>query len=213
MKVNREAMRLYAVTDRAWLKEGQTLASAVEDAIKGGATFIQLREKKAPYAEVKSIALELKALCAKYSVPFVIDDDVALAKEINADGVHIGQSDMELKSARMILGSDKIIGVSADTVDSALTAERRGADYIGVGAVFHTDTKTDATAVSREVIRNITGAVTIPVVAIGGIKKENTAELAGLGLDGIAVVSAIFAAEDVYSAAKELRAISDEVFK
>ena len=213
MKVNREAMRLYAVTDRAWLKEGQTLASAVEDAIKGGATFIQLREKKAPYAEVKNIALELKALCAKYSVPFVIDDDVALAKEINADGVHIGQSDMELKSARMILGSNKIIGVSADTVDSALTAERRGADYIGVGAVFHTDTKTDATAVSREVIRNITGAVTIPVVAIGGINKNNTQELAGLGLDGIAVVSAIFAAEDVYSAAKELRAISDEVFK
>ena len=213
MKVNREAMRLYAVTDRAWLKEGQTLTSAVEDAIKGGATFIQLREKNAPYAEVKSIALELKSLCAKYSVPFVIDDDVALAKEIDADGVHIGQSDMELKSARMILGSDKIIGVSADTVDSALTAERRGADYIGVGAVFHTDTKTDATAVSREVIRNITGAVTIPVVAIGGIKKDNTPELAGLGLDGIAVVSAIFAAEDVYSAAKELRAISDEVFK
>ena len=213
MRVKKEAMRLYAVTDRAWLKEGQTLKDEVENAIKGGATFIQLREKNAPYMEVRALALELKELCARYKVPFVIDDDVALAKEVDADGVHIGQSDMELKSARMILGSEKIIGVSADTVDTALAAERRGADYIGVGAVFHTDTKTDATAVSREVIRNITGAVTIPVVAIGGIKKDNVRELGGLGLDGIAVVSAIFAADDVYTAAKELRNISDEVFK
>ena len=128
MRVEKEAMRLYAVTDRTWLKPGQTLADAVEDAIKGGATFIQLREKEAAYREVKDLALELKRVCKEYGIPFVIDDDVALAREVDADGVHIGQSDMELKSARMLLGSEKIIGVSANTVDAALTAERRGAD-------------------------------------------------------------------------------------
>ncbi len=212
MKIKRSSMRLYAVTDRAWLKEGQTLPQAVEEAIKGGATFIQLREKGTAYRDFKALALEIKDICSRYSVPFVINDDVALAKEVDADGVHVGQSDMEVKNARAVLGKDKIIGVSAATVDAALTAERRGADYIGVGAVFHTDTKSDAKSVSREEIRRITGAVTIPVVAIGGISKSNVKELKGLSLDGVAVVSAIFAQSDIYSAAKELKALSDEVF-
>jgi thiamine-phosphate pyrophosphorylase len=212
MHLEKKKMRLYAITDRAWLKEGQTLEAEVEKAIKGGATFIQLREKGAAYEELKSLALKVQAVCKKYNVPFVINDDVNLAMEINADGVHIGQTDMEVRNARAILGKDKIIGVTANTVEAALAAERRGADYLGVGAVFHTDTKSDAKPVSREVLYNITGAVTIPVVAIGGIKKENLAELSGLNLDGAAVVSAIFAQEDVELAARQLRTIADEVF-
>ncbi len=212
MKVDKASMCLYAVTDRAWLKEGQTLPWAVEEALKGGATFIQLREKDTPYNEFKELALEIKEICRKYKVPFVINDNVELAKEINADGVHVGQSDMEVQKARELLGNDKIIGVSAATLESALSAESCGADYIGVGAVFHTDTKTDATAVGREEINRITGSVTIPVVAIGGINITNISELKGLGLNGAAVVSAIFAKEDIYSASKELRAICNEVF-
>ncbi len=212
MKVNKSSMRLYAVTDRAWLKDGQTLPQAVERAVRGGATFIQLREKHVSHEQFKALALEIKAICAKYNVPFVINDDVALAKEVDADGVHVGQSDMEVQNARQLLGADKIIGVSAATVEAALAAEGSGADYIGVGAVFHTDTKSDATAVSAEEISAITGAVTIPVVGIGGISKNNITQLKGLGLDGVAVVSAIFAQDDVYAAANELRKLCDEVF-
>lgn len=212
MYVEKEAMRLYAVTDRAWLNKGQTLAAAVEEAIKGGATFVQLREKNLGFGKMRGLALEIKAVCKKYNVPFVIDDDVAMAKEVDADGVHVGQSDMEVKTARAMLGRDKIIGVSASTVEDALAAERRGADYIGVGAVFPTGTKADAEPVEREEVKKITGAVTIPVVAIGGINVRNVGMLKGLALDGIAVVSAIFAKENVYSAAKELRELSDKTF-
>lgn len=212
MIVDKSSMRLYAVTDRAWLKEKQTLPQAVEEALKGGATFIQLREKSTTHKEFKELALEIKKICEQYSVPFVINDNVSLAKEVDADGVHVGQSDMEVKNAREILGADKIIGVSAATVEDALTAERHGADYIGVGAVFHTDTKTDAKPVTADEIKEITGAVTIPVVAIGGICLDNVAQLKNLGLDGIAVVSAIFAQNDIYAASKELKALSDEVF-
>lgn len=212
MYVEKKAMRLYAVTDRAWLKEGQTLAMAVEEAIKGGATFVQLREKNMGFGKLRGLALEIKDVCKKYNVPFVIDDDVAMAKEVDADGVHVGQSDMEVKTARAMLGRDKIIGVSAATVDDALAAERRGADYIGVGAVFPTDTKTDAKPVEREEVRKITGAVTIPVVAIGGINEGNVGELKGLDLDGVAVVSAIFAKDDVQTAARRLREKADAIF-
>lgn len=212
MNVEKKAMRLYAVTDRAWLKEGQTLAMAVEDAIKGGATFVQLREKNMSFGKLRELALDIKAVCKKYNIPFVIDDDVAMAKEVDADGVHVGQSDMEVKTARAMLGKDKIIGVSAATVDDALAAERRGADYIGVGAVFPTGTKEDALPVAREEVKKITGAVTIPVVAIGGINVGNVGELKNLDLDGIAVVSAIFAKENIFEAAQELRKLSDETF-
>lgn len=205
-------MRLYAVTDRAWLKDGQTLAQAVEQALKGGATLIQLREKNVSYEQFKALALEIKDICAKYKVPFVINDDVALAREVDADGVHVGQSDMDVQNARELLGADKIIGVSAATVEAALAAELSGADYIGVGAVFPTDTKSDASAVSKEEISAITGAVTIPVVGIGGISKNNITQLKGLGLDGAAVVSAIFAQDDVYAAANELARLCGEVF-
>lgn len=213
MNVEKKAMRLYAVTDRAWLKEGQTLAMAVEEAIKGGATFVQLREKNMSFGKLRALALDIKAVCKKYNIPFVIDDDVAMAKEVDADGVHVGQSDMEVKTARAMLGKDKIIGVSAATVDDALAAERRGADYIGVGAVFPTGTKEDALPVAREEVKKITGAVTIPVVAIGGINVGNVGELKNLDLDGIAVVSAIFAKENIFEAAQELRKLSDETFR
>jgi thiamine-phosphate pyrophosphorylase len=212
MHLERESVRLYAVTDRAWLKEGESLAQAVEKAIKGGATFIQLREKTLEHDELKALALEVQAVCKRYAVPFVINDDVELAAEIDADGVHVGQGDMEVKNVRAILGRDKIIGVTAATVEAALSAERRGADYIGAGAVFHTDTKANTKPVTREELYNITGAVTIPVVAIGGIKRDNISYLEGLNLDGVAVVSAIFAKDDVFTAAKELKAAADEVF-
>jgi thiamine-phosphate pyrophosphorylase len=211
MHLQKEKMRLYAVTDRAWLKNGESLAEVVEKAIKGGATFIQLREKTMTHSDLKTLALEVKAVCKRYEVPFVINDDVELALEVDADGVHIGQTDMEIRKAREILGKDKIIGVTANTIETALAAERHGADYLGVGAAFPTSTKSDAKPVSREELYGITGAVTIPVVAIGGIKKENAASLAGLNIDGIAVVSAIFAQADVEAAAKALRLIVDEV--
>lgn len=212
MKPDKRSMRLYAVTDRAWLKDGERLADKVEEAIKGGVTFVQLREKQLDYAAFKAVALEVKEVCVSYGVPFVINDNVELARDIDADGVHVGQGDMEIKKARAILGSDKIIGVSAANLYAALAAEKQGADYIGVGSVFHTDTKSDAKPVAREEIRRITGAVTIPAVAIGGIGPGNIKELAELELSGAAVVSAIFAQEDVYLAAERLRALCDEVF-
>lgn len=212
LKTDKNSVRLYAITDRTWLEAGETLPQATEKAIRGGATFIQLREKHTPYDELKALALEVKAVCRDYNVPFVINDNVALAKEIDADGVHIGQSDMELKAARELLGSDKIIGVTAPRLELALTAERLGASYVGAGAVFPTGTKGDAKPLAREELRKITEALTIPVVAIGGITADNVETLGGLGLSGAAVVSAIFAQRDIYAAAKQLRERCDRVF-
>lgn len=205
-------MVLYAVTDRAWL-HGETLYSQVEKALKGGATFMQLREKKLAEEQFLQEAEELKELCKKYNVPFVINDNVDIAAKIDADGVHVGQSDMEAGDVRAKLGPDKIIGVSAQTVEQAVLAEKRGADYLGVGAVFTTGTKLDADDVSYETLKAICQAVSIPVVAIGGITRDNLMELKGSGIDGIAVVSAIFAQEDIEEATRELKSRTEEMLK
>lgn len=203
MKCDKKDLLLYAVTDRRWLN-GKRLVVQVEEAIQGGVTFVQIREKDLDPEKFLEEAEELKALCEKYKVPFVINDNVEIAAEIGADGVHVGQSDMEAGDVRAKLGPDKIIGVSAQTVEQALLAEKHGADYLGVGAVFATGSKDDAKEVEHETLKAICEAVKIPVIAIGGITKENVRELAGSGICGIAVISAIFAQEDVKEASKEL---------
>ena len=210
MKCDKKDMLLYAVTDRSWLN-GETLLSQVEKALKGGTTFVQLREKKLDEAHFLEEAKELKMLCRKYQVPFVINDNVEIARKVDADGVHVGQSDMEAGDVREKLGPDKIIGVSAQTVEQAILAEKRGADYLGVGAVFPTGSKADAVEVDHETVKAICEAVSIPVIAIGGITKDNVKELAGYGLCGIAVISAIFAQPDIEEAARELRERTEEM--
>lgn len=209
MKCDKKDLLLYAVTDRSWLGD-HTLYEQVEEALKGGATFIQLREKELDDEAFLAEAIEIQKLCRQYNVPFVINDNVEIAREMNADGVHVGQSDMEAGNVRAILGKDKILGVSVQTVAQAVLAEQRGADYLGVGAVFHTGSKADAEDVSHKTLQNICAAVNIPVVAIGGIGKHNVLELKGSGIDGIAVISAIFAAEDIQKATAELKALTEE---
>ena len=206
----KKSMCLYAVTDSMWLGN-RTLPEVVKEALEGGATFLQIREKNLAYPEFVKLATEVKAVTDAYHIPYVVDDDVELAKEIDADGVHIGQSDLALVEARRVLGPDKIIGVSAHSVAEAIEAERNGADYLGVGSVFTTSTKLDAEAVSKATLKEICEAVSIPVVAIGGIQKDNMLQLKGTKVDGVAVVSAIFAAPDVRQAAKELRMTADEL--
>jgi len=207
----KKSMLLYAITDRGWLKEGETLESVVEDVLKSGATFLQLREKIQGHEEIVKTARNLQTLCKKYNVPFVVNDDIMAAKEIDADGVHIGQSDMEYTKAREILGPDKIIGVSAGNLAEAKEAERVGADYIGVGAVFHTDTKKDATSLTMAQLKEISEEVSIPVVAIGGISIDNALELKGTGVDGICVISAIFGSENPSEATKKLLDLSKQI--
>lgn len=210
MKCNKKDLLLYAVTDRSWLK-GETLYSQVEKALKGGATFIQLREKELDEAYFLEEAKELKKLCKEYQVPFVINDNVEIALTMDADGVHVGQSDMEAGNVREKLGEDKIIGVSAHTVEEAVLAQKRGADYLGVGAVFPTGSKADAEDVRYETLKEICQAVDIPVIAIGGIQKENVKELSGSGICGIAVISAIFAQKDIEVATAKLRERTEEM--
>lgn len=205
MNCDKKDLLLYAVTDRHWLN-GETLYSQVEKALKGGATFIQLREKKLDEGSFLEEAKEIQKLCKEYNVPFVINDNVEIAKKINADGVHVGQSDMKAQNVREILGDDKIIGVSAQTVEQALLAEKHGADYLGVGAVFKTGSKDDAEEVSHDELERICKAVSIPVIAIGGITHDNVKELAGRGIVGIAVISAIFGQKAIENATKELKA-------
>ena len=195
---------LYAVTDRHWLGE-ETLYDHVKKALDGGATFVQLREKNLDREVFLAEAKEIQKLCKEYGVPFVVNDEVSIAKDIDADGVHVGQSDMEAMDVRKILGPDKIIGVSAQTVEQAIIAEKHGADYLGVGAVFTTGSKDDADDVSHETLKAICEAVSIPVIAIGGITKDNVAELAGSGICGVAVISAIFGQKDIQKATEELK--------
>lgn len=204
MKLDKKDLLLYAITDRSWLKE-KTLACQVEEALKGGVTFLQLREKDLDRDNFKKEALQIQKLCQKYHVPFIINDDVELAKEIHADGVHIGQNDCELIKAREVLGKDKIIGVSAHNLEEARKAYENGADYLGVGAIFATDTKKDASHVSFAVLKDICTNVDIPVVAIGGISDNNMIQLTGSGIAGIAVISAIFAKENIEQATKRLK--------
>lgn len=212
MKFDKRGLLLYAVTDRSWLN-GETLYEQVEKVMKGGATFIQLREKELDEEHFREEAKEIKELCRKYQVPFVINDNVEIALTMDADGVHVGQSDMEAGDVRAKLGPDKIIGVSVQTVEQALLAEKRGADYLGVGAVFHTGSKADARDVSHETLREICKAVGIPVIAIGGIGRENVLELSGSGICGIAVISALFAQPDIQAAAEELRHLTEEIIR
>lgn len=195
---------LYAVTDRHWLGE-ETLYDQVKKALDGGATFVQLREKNLDREVFLAEAKEIQKLCKEYGVPFVVNDEVSIAKDIDADGVHVGQSDMEAMDVRKILGPDKIIGVSAQTVEQVIIAEKHGADYLGVGAVFTTGSKDDADDVSHETLKAICEAVSIPVIAIGGITKDNVAELAGSGICGVAVISAIFGQKDIQKATEELK--------
>ena len=205
MKCDKKDLLLYAVTDRSWLN-AETLYSQVEKALEGGATFVQLREKHLDHDAFLQEAKEIKELCAKYQVPFVLDDDVELALEVGADGVHVGQSDMEAGMVREKLGPDKIIGVSAATLSEAIQAEQDGADYLGVGAMFATSTKTNTRPVTIERLTQIKQAVQIPVVAIGGIQSSNVTTLTDTGIDGIAVVSAILAQENITHAAEQLKA-------
>ena len=200
----KKSLLLYAVTDRHWTGE-KTLLEQTEEAIKGGATFIQIREKNLNEQNFEQEALQLKKLCGKYRIPFVVNDNVRLAKKIDADGVHIGQDDMTLPEARKILGGQKIIGVSAQTVQEAVLAETQGADYLGVGAVFQTGSKDDAVEVPLETLKEICKAVKIPVVAIGGITKDNVTGLKDSGICGISVISAIFAQKDITAATEELK--------
>ena len=205
MKCDKKDLLLYAVTDRHWLDK-RSLKEVVKESLDGGVTFVQLREKTLEDDKFLEEAKELKQLCKEYDVPFVINDNVDIAIAMDADGVHVGQSDMEAGNVREKLGPDKIIGVSAQTVEQAVLAEQRGADYLGVGAVFPTGSKDDAVEVSHETLKAICEAVSIPVIAIGGISVGNVKELAGSGIVGIAVISAIYAAKAIKKATEDLKA-------
>lgn len=212
MKCAEEYMRLYAVTDRAWVGD-QTLYQQVESALKGGVTCVQLREKELDEEAFLKEAFELHDLCKKYNVPFFINDNVDIAIRCHAEGIHVGQDDMAAAQVRQRVGEGVMIGVSAHTVQEALDAVAHGADYLGVGAVFATHTKTDVSEMPRQTLLDICNAVDVPVVAIGGIHKENILQLKGTGVDGVALVSAIFAAKDIEAECRELRALSEQIIK
>ena len=204
MNCDKKDLLLYAVTDRHWL-DGRRLIDVVRESLDGGVTMVQLREKTLEEGKFLEEAKELQALCRERGVPFLVNDNVEIAREMNADGVHVGQSDMEALDVRAILGPDKILGVSAQTVEQAVLAEKHGADYLGVGAVFPTGSKDDADDVSYDTLKAICQAVSIPVVAIGGITQQNVEKLAGSGICGVAVISAIYGADDIEGAARELK--------
>ena len=211
MKLRPEDMRLYAVTARIRARNAQELLEQVACAAEGGATIIQLREKHLEDGALIEEARAFAALCREKGVISIINDRADIAVAAGADGVHVGQDDLEAGRAREILGQDRILGVSAHNVEEALRAEAAGADYLGVGAAFQTGTKTDAKPISHALYREITRAVHIPVVAIGGITRENILELSGRGLSGAAVVSALFGVEDVRAAALEMRALAEKI--
>lgn len=212
MKFVESMLRLYAVTDRSWVGR-QSLYEQVECALRGGATCVQLREKELDAEAFLAEARELKALCARYGVPFLINDNVALALQVDADGVHVGQEDMDARQVRHLIGKDKILGVTAKTVQQAQLAQQAGADYLGSGAVFGSATKTDAKPMSRELLQSICQSVSIPVVAIGGIHRENIASLAGTDIRGVAVVSGIFGAADIEAECRFLKAEMEKIIK
>lgn len=209
MKLNKSLL-LYAITDRHWLN-GKTLYSQVELALKGGATMIQIREKDLAENAFLKEAEQIQSLCAKYCVPFIVNDNVELAVKIGADGVHVGQSDMAAKDVRALIGKDKILGVSAQTVEQALEAQKCGADYLGTGAVFPTGSKDDAQVLGVQTLKEICSAVNIPVVAIGGISKDNILELKKSGIAGVSVISAIFAQNDIVAATAELKSLAEQI--
>ena len=210
MKCDKKAMLLYAVTDRAWVGK-QSLYEQVESALQGGATCVQLREKELDDEAFLNEAIEISALCKQYGVPFFINDNVEIAIKCHADGIHVGQEDMEAAQVRQRVGDDMMIGVSVHSVEEALDAVKNGADCLGVGAMFSTSTKTDVNVLPKETLRDICAAVNIPVVAIGGIGKSNISQLADTGVDGVALVSAIFAADDIESECRLLRKLSEDM--
>lgn len=210
MKCDKRHMLLYAVTDRAWTGK-QTLYEQVEAALKGGVTCVQLREKELDETTFLQEAKELRALCRRYGVPFLVNDNVEIAIACGADGIHVGQEDLAAGEVRRRVGENMILGVSVHTVEEACQAVRDGADYLGLGAVFPSSTKTDVEQMSNETLRAICDAVDVPIVAIGGINRGNILRLAGSGVDGVALVSAIFSAEDIEGACRELRALSEKM--
>lgn len=210
MNFDKNRLRLYAVTDRSWLR-GQTLEQQLEAALQGGVTCVQLREKQLDREEFIRLGRRMAELCRRYGVPLLINDDLEVALACGADGVHVGQDDLPVEEVRRRVGDAMIVGVSAHNVEEALRAQAGGADYLGAGAVFGTSTKNNVTPLSFDTLRDICGAVDIPVVAIGGIGAKNIPLLRGSGVDGVAVVSAIFSAPDITSACRELRALSDRM--
>lgn len=197
--------RLYLVTDRNFIRN-KSLKKAVEEAVEGGTTFVQVREKDISTREFYNIALEVKKVTDYYKIPLVINDRIDIAQAIDADGVHLGQKDMQLTVARKILGRDKLIGISAESLEEALEAEKGGADYVGIGTVFYTGTKNDINIpIGLEGLKEICSAVRIPKVAIGGINKQNLRDIMSCGTDGAAVVSAILAQENIKEAAEALK--------
>ncbi len=210
MKCDKNDLLLYAVTDRSWLGN-RTLIEQVEEALKGGATIIQLREKDLDDNAFLEEAKQIQKICRQYQAKLIINDNVLVAMKMNADGIHIGQKDMSMQDAKAMIGEDKILGVSVQTVEQAMYAEQMGADYLGVGAVFPTTSKSDADAVSYEMLQSICRAVNIPVVAIGGIGVHNISKLADSGIAGVAVISAIFAAPDIRLATAELKKLAEQV--
>lgn len=210
MKCDKKTMLLYAVTDRAWVGK-QSLYEQVEAALKGGVTCVQLREKKLDDESFLREAMKISALCKQYKVPFFINDNVEIAIKCHADGIHVGQKDMKAAQVRRKVGNDMMIGVSVHSVDEALEAVKNGADCLGVGAMFATSTKADAAVLSKETLRDICAAVEVPVVAIGGISKSNITQIAGTGVAGVALVSAIFAADDIENECRMLRKLSEEM--
>lgn len=210
MKVNKESMLVYAITDRHWTGE-KTLEHQVDEVLKNGATFLQIREKNMPHDELVKEAVLIKEIAKKYNVPVVIDDDIYAVIESGVDGVHIGQKDMDYIEARKLLGDDKIIGMTAPSVELAKKAEKLGADYIGAGAVFNTSTKKDTRPLELSTLKEICSSVSIPVVAIGGIDHSNVRKLNGTNIDGVAVISALFGADDPGEATRELVSIMKDV--
>lgn len=212
MKCDKKTMLLYAVTDRAWTGK-MSLYEQIEAALKNGVTCVQLREKELDDETFLEEAIQIGDLCRKYGVPFIINDNVDIAVKCGADGIHVGQEDMNAADVRKCVGDHMIIGVSAHTVEEAVEAVEKGADYLGLGAVFSTSTKTDVDLMSAETLKAICKAVDVPIVAIGGISPKNVHHLKGTGIDGIAVVSAIFAADDPGRATAELRALAEALVK
>lgn len=212
MRISADELRLYAVTDRSWLG-GETIFDQVEKAVRGGASCVQLREKELGHEDFLAEAKEMAKLCKRLGVKLIINDNVDVALESGADGVHVGQDDMQAMDVRRRIGPDKILGVTAKTVEQAQAAEAAGADYLGSGAVFGSATKTDAKPMDMDTLRSICASVGIPVVGIGGVNRENIARLAGSGVAGAAVVSGIFAAQDIEAECRLLRGMVEEIIR
>jgi len=204
MKFNEKMLLLYAVTDQAWVGK-QTLLEQIEDALKGGATIVQLREKKLDEDSFVEEAIPVRELCHRYNVPLIINDNIEVALKSGADGVHVGIEDVPVAEIRKRVSADFIIGATCKTVEQAKIAEAAGADYMGVGAVFPSPTKTNAVRITNEQLREIVSSVSIPAVAIGGISYDNVCEIKGSSVSGVAVVSAIFGADDIEKATALLK--------